>query len=66
MIATATTEVTLGARIPTRNIVLKRSRRLSTCARPSAASSCGTVDRTQMLPVLRSAFQKYGSASSLV
>ncbi len=61
---TATIEVMFGSSTPIRRLVRARSRWLSRCAIQSAASSCGTVDSTQMLSVLPSAFQKYGSCSS--
>ena len=61
----AATEVMYGTSTDIRNNVAARRRAwLRMCARPSASNSCGTVDSTQMLNVLRNALQNRGSCTS--
>ena len=55
--ATATTEVTIGARMASRHTSCPRMRRLRALAISSAASSCGTVAMTNMATVLTTEFQ---------
>ena len=62
--ATATGAMTYGTRTPIRQRVLARMFWSSIAAMKTARISCGTVDSTKMLKVLRRASQNAGCEST--